>query len=329
MPLLSTFGAGSTRGWGRAMRLAKPGVPLSFTITGSAGGSSATVSFTPPVDNGGATITAYRVYNLTDGGFQTVTASGQTISLPNQSSTSPQEKSFRVTAVNVAGESDPSNTDPAINFYVTTGNSTQYYVPRTTTVSWTMYSGSGQVYKPDTRTFAQGQRLNGNWFDSYCGWLGGCYGWQYFYGQPELTNTVQDGFNGYSWWMYDDQYSYIYGYYSYAGFSYYYYINAYGYSSTHGTNFNNTQIGGMYANIVTVQTGGSSASGPTYGNPTSVFVQNVGTVQSTGQGYNGSASSTSGSYTVSAGSWIRMDHGYSGGEPGYASQGYGYLYFAY
>jgi hypothetical protein len=325
MPLLSTFGAGSTRGWGRAMRLVRPGPPTSFSVTGyGSGSSSAVVSFNPPVDNGGGTITSYRVYNLTDGGYQTVTGSGQTISLGNQSSQSVTERAYYLTAINAAGESDQSNQDQAMNFYTSAGNGSNYYVPRTTTVSWQMYSGSGQTYKPDTRTYGQAE-VPTTWYDNYGGWI---YGYQH----PSSVDMYYSSLTNYSWWTYDSNWNYIYGYYQYTFGSVgnqYYYMQGYGYSSTHGTYFSGTQMGGAYTYTTTVQTGGSAASGPTYGNATSVYVQNVGTVQSTGQGYNGSASYTSGSYTVPAGSWIRMDHGYSGGEPGYASQGYGYFYYGY
>jgi hypothetical protein len=328
MPLLSTFGAGSTRGWGRAMRLVRPGAPTSLVVTGyGSGNSTALVTFSPPVDNGGGTITSYRLYNITDGGYQTLSGSGQTIGLTNQNSTTVTERAYYLTAINAAGESDSSNQDQAINFYTSTGNGTYYYVPRTTTVSWQMYSGSGQSYKPDTRQYGNVEIPN-TWYDNYGGWN---YGYQH----PGEVPYSYASLANYSWWTYDTNWNYVYGYYQYAfggvG-NQYYYMQGYGYSSTHGTYFSGTQMGGAYTYTSNSVIAGSPPSGPSYGGQTIVYVQNVGEVQRTGQGYNQSAAYNAGSYTVPAGSWIRMDHGYSGDAGaggGYSSQGYGYFYYGY
>jgi len=326
MPLLSTFGAGSTRGWGRAARLVKPGAPTGFSATGRANNSTAGgafVYFTAPVDNGGANITSYQVENMSTGVLQTVFSSGSLVNLAYQSDPT-STVNFRVRAVNVAGAGDWSNTDPAISYFISAGNNGTYNFPPNTTVYYQMYSGSGQQYKPDTRTYGY-QLYTNTWYDNYGGWVYGDF--QHPQGLPYYDQAL----TGYTWWTYDNNWNYIYGYYSYSHGSYtstqYFYMQGYGYSSYHNTYFSGTQMGGAYTYPQYVQTGGSSASGPTYGSATILYVNGSYHTQ-TGQGYNRNPDVLTGSYTFGGSSGtLRQNHGSSGGESGYADQGYGYFYF--
>lgn len=121
-----------------------PGAPTIGTATAT-GQSSASVSFTPPVSNGGATITSYTVTSSPDG----ITATGATSPITVTGLSSGRAYTFTVYATNSVGNSTPS---AASNSTVTstpavpqkpTGVSATPTGTTTATVSFTAPSNSG------------------------------------------------------------------------------------------------------------------------------------------------------------------------------------------
>jgi len=121
-----------------------PGTPTIGTATAT-GQSSASVSFTPPVSNGGATITSYTVTSSPDG----ITATGATSPISVTGLSSGRAYTFTVYATNSVGNSTPS---AASNSTVTstpavpqkpTGVSATPTGTTTATVSFTAPSNSG------------------------------------------------------------------------------------------------------------------------------------------------------------------------------------------
>jgi hypothetical protein len=85
----------------------KPDAPTIGTATYTTG-TSATVGFTAPANNGGATISSYTVRAYIAGVSTAVTGSGSTSPLSITGLTKGTTYTFRITATNVYGTSDPS-----------------------------------------------------------------------------------------------------------------------------------------------------------------------------------------------------------------------------
>ena len=88
--------------------LTKPDAPAIGTATYT-GGTSATVAYTAPTNNGGATITSYTVKAYIAGVATAITGSGTTSPLSITGLTKGTAYTFRVTATNTYGTSDASN----------------------------------------------------------------------------------------------------------------------------------------------------------------------------------------------------------------------------
>ena len=92
-----------------AVPAAVPGPPTGLTVT--AGNGQVTLSWTAPASDGGSKVTGYKVYAVTtgdsNGSAPVAEASGTTFTLPRLVNGTPYY--FRVTAVNRAGEGQPSN----------------------------------------------------------------------------------------------------------------------------------------------------------------------------------------------------------------------------
>jgi hypothetical protein len=320
---MTTFGAGSVRGLGRAARLVPPGAPTGFSATGRTradGAGGANVFFTAPVDNGGAPITAYQIQNVTDNSFQTIYSSGEVVSLSNNA-----EKTFRVRAVNAAGPGEWSNTDTALAGYWTYnpgngGGSNTFTVPSgITSIVYQLWSNSGASSKPDTRYYGTRYQANISWWGPSV--LDSSWPW---YGLPDLMEYSQQ-YNYYGWWNYTPDWEYIHGYIVYShgtinggGHEYYSMITQ---SSGNGWS-SNQHLGWYYVtgNPIQIQLGGSPAAGPTSGTASSISVPGWGS-DSTGSGYNGSQSATSGTAITSANANITVNIGYTNGDYGYSSPG--------
>jgi hypothetical protein len=318
---MTTFGAGSVRGLGRAARLVPPGAPVNFSATGRTradGAGGATVSFTPPVDNGGAPITAYQIQNVTDNSFQTISSSGEVVSLSNNA-----EKTFRVRAVNAAGPGEWSNTDTALAGYWTYnpsngGGSTGFTVPSgITSILYQLWSNGGATSKPDTRTYGTAYPAYVEWFGPsiiYNPPFGLDYDWQY-HRQYEWNN----------WWTYDNEWNYMSGYlqYGWGNFQqgsneyYYVYTNNSGPGWSSGTHVAWWRVQPSPYQIVT---GGSDAQGPSHGQATTIQISGWGT-HNTGTGYNGAQSATSGTASVSPGANVQITVGATNGDYAYSTPG--------
>jgi hypothetical protein len=319
---MTTFGAGSVRGLGRAARLVPPGAPVNFSATGRTradGAGGATVSFTPPVDNGGAPITAYQIQNVTDNSFQTIYSSGEVVSLSNNA-----EKTFRVRAVNAAGPGEWSNTDTALAGYWTYnpgngGGSSTFTVPSgITSIVYQLWSNGGASSKPDTRTYSTA-------YPAYIDY----WGPSTIYGpaSPGLPDVwfYHRQFEGVGWWNYDSNWNYMWGNLQYAwgnfqqgGHEYYNIV-----PQNSGPEWTSgTSIGYYYVTPSSFQivTSGSAAQGPTSGTSSSISVPGWGS-DSTGSGYNGSQAATSGTAYPSANANITVNIGYSNGDHGYSTPG--------
>jgi hypothetical protein len=98
-----------------------PGVPVNVTAT--AGNGQATVTFTPPADNGGSTVTGYEV--TANPGNITVTTTGTSIVVPGLSNGIAY--TFTVKAVNAAGSSAASALSNAVTPYKASDSS--YHAP--------------------------------------------------------------------------------------------------------------------------------------------------------------------------------------------------------
>lgn len=321
MPLMTTFGAGSVRGLGRAARLVPPGAPTGFSATGRTradGAGGANVFFTAPVDNGGAPITAYQIQNVTDNSFQTIYSSGEVVSLSNNA-----EKTFRVRAVNAAGPGEWSNTDTALAGYWTYnpgngGGSSTFTVPSgITSIVYQLWSNGGASSKPDTRTYATAYSASLDWWGPsiiYNPPFGFYYEW-FYHRQHEWV----------SWWTYDENWNYMYGNLQYGwgniqqGSPEYYYVN----TNNSGPGWHSGQHVAWFVvspNGYQAVTGGSAAQGPMPGTASSISVPGWGS-DSTGSGYNGSQSATSGTASTSAGTNITVNIGYSNGDYSYSTPG--------
>jgi len=318
---MTTFGAGSVRGLGRAARLVPPGAPVNFSATGRTradGAGGATVSFTPPVDNGGAPITAYHVQNVTDNSFQVISSSGEVVSLSNNT-----EKTFRVRAVNAAGPGEWSNTDTALAGYWTYnpgngGGSTSFTVPSgITSIVYQLWSNGGATSKPDTRTYTTMYPASLDWWGPsiiYNPPFGFYYEWQY-HRQYEWL----------SWWTYDENWNYMYGNLQYGwsnfqqGSHEYYYV----YTQNSGPGWNSNQHVGWFVvspSSYQAVASGSAAQGPMPGTASTINIPGWGS-DSTGSGYNGSQSATSGTAYPSANANITVNIGYSNGDYSYSTPG--------
>ena len=102
------FGEGARSLEAAAQRGTAPSAPRSPSA--SAGGSGITLKWTVPASTGGSSITAYRVYRATSSGGETLlVAVGPTVTSYLDKSVNHKTRYFyRVTAVNVLGESAPS-----------------------------------------------------------------------------------------------------------------------------------------------------------------------------------------------------------------------------
>jgi len=328
MPLMTTFGAGSVRGLGRAARLVPPGVPTSFTATGRArlnGDGGANVFFTAPVDNGGAPILYYELENSNTGSVQQVYSSGQLISLSNN-----VEHTFRIRAVNAAGPSAWSNTDTALAGYWTYnpgngGGSTTFTVPSGVSIlSYQLFGNGGATSKPDTRVYANYWQTDLYWY----GQFNRMPGHESLF-LPNLTQQYHRSFDSQYWWCYDDQWGYHYGYTEYwfgnasgGGIEYYRLME---YSPSYGTYRGEISVYG-YTNIQQ-QVGGSPAAGPSYGTATTISVPGWGS-DSSGQGYNGSQGSTTGTAYPSSGANVTVTVGYTQGDYSYSTPGYAVIAYS-
>lgn len=322
MPLITTFGAGSVRGLGRAARLVPPGIPTGFSVTGRTrldGAGGATVSFIAPADNGGAPIINYQVQNTSTTAISTVFTSGELLALSNN-----VEQGFRIRAVNAAGPGEWSSVDMAFAGYWTynpsnNGGSTTFTVPSgVTSISYQIFSNGGQSSKPDTRTYST---LYGS---SSQGWWGPSLIWDSTNGLPYWWSYHRQA-DGYSWYNYDSNWNWISGRLEYAwgnftGGSWEYY---YMFATGSGPGWSHNEHLGWFAispSAQQVQTGGSGPSGPTVGTSSSISVPGVGT-DTTGQGYGNSRDSRSGTYNVSPGLNITVNIGYTQGESEYSVPG--------
>ena len=93
--------------------LTKPGIPTIGTATYT-GGVSATVGYTAPANNGGASISTYTVRAYVNGVITALSGSGTTSPLSITGLTKGTTYTFRVTATNTYGTSDASNDSNAI-----------------------------------------------------------------------------------------------------------------------------------------------------------------------------------------------------------------------
>lgn len=328
MPLITTFGAGSVRGLGRAARLVPPGIPTSFTATGRTrldGAGGATVSFNAPIDNGGAPITSYQVQNVATMAISTVSGVGDVVPLQNN-----VEQGFRIRAVNAAGPGEWSGTDMAFAGYQSYfpgngGGSTTFSLSAGfSSLVYQVYSNGGASAKPDTRTYQ-------NKYPGSFGW------WGYFeiiYDPPFYLPshyTYHREADYASWGTYDTSWNFVSGFLSYshgnftAGSYEYYSVIV----SGSGPNWTNNQQLGWYTispYAESVQTGGSPAASATSGTGSYISVPGWGT-DSVGGGFGGNVNVTSGTATFNPNSSINVtvNIGYSNGDHAYSSAGYAFI----
>jgi hypothetical protein len=326
---MATFGAGSVRGLGRAARITVPSVPLNFSAVGQIGQSSsptAAMIFNAPADNGGTPITGYQVENTSTGAQTAITASGQSVGMSLNTT-----QNFRIRAVNAVGVSEWTSADSATNYRSSHGGENGYYsaytvyvnVPTGVTLNYYIASGSGsptksddRVYGTETRVYCYawydnyGTNYGGNWMSGlYHPWPGG-YSFAGQFGGPADGNGVGHmaiGNAAYSWYGYDPNWNYLYGTYVYAGFSNqsdsgYYRIEATNSSSYWGWS-GGTWIGGWYQSGSTFQNqyiiSGSAGHPADYGAQSLIYNNGASTlIAQTGQGFNGSADTRTGSFTV-------------------------------
>lgn len=328
MPLITTFGAGSVRGLGRAARLVPPGAPTSFSATGRTrldGAGGATVSWTAPVDNGGAPITSYQVQNVSTMAVSTVYNPGDVVTLSNN-----VEQGFRIRAVNAAGPGEWSSTDLAIAGYWTYnpsngGGSNTFTVPSgINSFVYQLFSNGGATSKPDTRTYSlMYPRANIDWWGPSV--IYSDFGLPYHMSYHRQVDY-------YGWYNYNENWHYIYGYLQYGwgnvnsgGHEYYY---MYTYNS--GENWSgNSHYGYAYwsPSAESVQTGGSPAQGPTGGGSSSISVPGWGS-DNTSSGYGGTSSATSGTAYANPGTNVTVSIGASSGDYSYSSPGYAVIAYA-
>jgi len=112
---LNGFGEGARSGETVAQRGTAPSAPRTPTATG--GGKGITVGWSTPTANGGSPITAYRIQRATTTGQETFFASvgPGTMSYLDKSVARKTRYFYRVTAVNVLGESVPSSEVTAVS----------------------------------------------------------------------------------------------------------------------------------------------------------------------------------------------------------------------
>lgn len=284
------------------------------------------MSWTAPVDNGGAPITSYQVENSSTGQVFSV-SSGSVISLSVNS-----EHTFRVRAVNAAGPGDWSNTDTALSGYWTFnpgngGGSTTFTVPSgVTSVSYQIYSNGGASSKPDTRTYSM-------LYGSYVSWWGPeLIGYYETFGMPYWFSYHREA-EGYSWWNYTPDWQYIYGYLQYAwgnitggGGPEYYYMYTYN-SGPSWSSYTHYGWRVVESSPQQVQTGGSPAQGPTSGTGSSISVPGWGS-DSTGYGSNNNRDVRTGTFNATPGTNVSVNIGYSQGEYNYSVPGDATLAYA-
>jgi len=117
-----------------------PGAPTIGTATAT--GTSATVEFTAPVNNGGSTVLSYTATSspggltgtITQAGSGTITVSGLTIDT---------SYTFTVTATNIIGTGSPSSASNSITAYSAPSNTVAPVVSGTATVGQTLSTTNG------------------------------------------------------------------------------------------------------------------------------------------------------------------------------------------
>ena len=328
MPLITTFGAGSVRGLGRAARLVPPGIPTSFTATGRPrldGAGGANVSFNAPVDNGGAPITSYQVQNVATMAISTISGSGEVVPLSTN-----VEQGFRIRAVNAAGPGEWSSTDLAFSGYHSFfpgngGGSTTFTISAgVSSLIYQVYSNGGATSKPDTRTYTT---LYGSGSQ---GWWGPSLIWDTTNGLPYWWSHHRQA-EGYSWYNYTSNWDWISGNLVYAWGNFpagsweYYYM----YATNSGPGWSNGDHLGYFAispSAEQVQTGGSPAQGPTSGTSSSISVPGWGTDTISG-GFGGNVNVTSGTANTNPNSStnVTINIGYSNGDYAYSAAGYAFI----
>lgn len=333
MPLLGTFAGASARGTGRGASFLRPNVPTNFSATGvsaddNAGGAA--IIFTPPDTAGGSRpVTGYQVENTSTGIITAIAGSGATVPLPKNTT-----QSFRMRAIGPGGNGDWTSSDNALSFRQEYGGENGYYtssnrqvsVPNGTTVGYYLVSGYGQYSKGDTRTYQTSTRYRVYlWYNNYSDWWTGndFYSPWGQWGNGDIYNGgsaeyASRSIGNYTWYALDSQGNYLTGYYSYAGFyghpgdEYWY---GYSYNSSPAMGYGpNTHVHSMYTSGTfsqTIQTGGSDARGPDYGNYTRIYNSTGASnqINATSLGYNGTPSTTSGSFTVSGSNSVYLQMG--------------------
>ncbi len=134
-----------------------PDAPTGVSATGgTAAGGQATISWTAPVNNGGATITGYTV-TAAPGGLTCTTTGATTCAISGL--TNGQSYTFTVTAANSQGNSVASSASSATRVSGTPGAPTAVSAtpaPASATVSWTAPSGNGAAITGYTVTASPG-----------------------------------------------------------------------------------------------------------------------------------------------------------------------------
>lgn len=317
MPLVSTFATSSVRAIASGIVLLPPNIPTSFSATGVSADNDtggAVVTFTAPSTDGGIRpITSYQVQNTNTGVITTAT-SGSTVPLAKNTT-----NTFRVRAVNSAGVSDWSNTDSALSFRQTYGGENGFYngnaqyinFPTTVTINYSLSSGAGSTSTPDTRTYGTVYQVT-QWF-----------GFENFNDGPYIEGIIPYSFRSlesYNWSGYDNNWNYVFGYWSYAGFNGYpsdeFY---YGYAP----NF----TFGVYTFQTYGVTGGQAPRGPDYGSQSYMYNSSTwATIASTNVGYNLSPNTVTGTFSGISQIYLQLgaanySYSYSGVEAYYGPSG--------